>query len=71
MHNLDCGSRRAVIFVTFVSARRSALGLKVSLVMIHVVYAGILFLFDGDLIEKTKTEPWYVKLTFPISQSKL
>jgi hypothetical protein len=25
------------------------------------VYVGILFLFDEDLIEKTKTEPWYVK----------
>ncbi|KAM5546926.1 protein S-acyltransferase 10 [Rosa sericea] len=40
-------------------ARRSALGLKVALVMLHLIYAGVLFLFDGGLIEKTKREPWY------------
>jgi hypothetical protein len=27
----------------------------------HLVYVGILFLFDEDLIEKMKTEPRYVK----------
>ncbi|XP_024032828.1 protein S-acyltransferase 10 [Morus notabilis] len=43
-------------------ARRSALGLKVSLVILHVIYVGILFLFDGDLIEKTKREPWYTSI---------
>ncbi|KAF5753089.1 protein S-acyltransferase 10 [Tripterygium wilfordii] len=43
-------------------ARRSALGLKVALVALHLVYVGILFLFDGDLIEKTKHEPWYTSL---------
>ena len=36
------------------------LGLKAALVVLHIVYAGILFLFDSDLIEKTKQEPWYV-----------
>lgn len=41
------------------SARRSALCLKVALVMVHLIYAGVLFLFDGGLIEKTKREPWY------------
>ncbi|KAG6773781.1 hypothetical protein POTOM_021098 [Populus tomentosa] len=41
-------------------ARRSSLGLKAALVVLHIVYAGILFLFDSDLIEKTKQEPWYV-----------
>ncbi|XVF62256.1 hypothetical protein PTKIN_Ptkin08bG0202900 [Pterospermum kingtungense] len=40
-------------------ARRSSLGLKVALVMLHLIYAAILFLFDSDLIEKTKKEPWY------------
>ncbi|WVZ12567.1 hypothetical protein V8G54_017097 [Vigna mungo] len=40
--------------------RRSSLCLKVALVTIHLVYAGVLFLFDGDLIEKTKKEPCYV-----------
>ncbi|POO01643.1 hypothetical protein TorRG33x02_024200 [Trema orientale] len=33
-------------------ARRSALGLKVSLVMLHLIYVGIIFLFDGDFIQK-------------------
>uniref|UniRef100_A0A6N2NB00 Uncharacterized protein n=1 Tax=Salix viminalis TaxID=40686 RepID=A0A6N2NB00_SALVM len=41
-------------------ARRSSLGLKAALVALHLVYAGILFLFDSDLIEKTKEEPWHV-----------
>ena len=36
------------------------MGLKAALVVLHIVYAGILFLFDSDLIEKTKQEPWYV-----------
>ncbi|KAJ6919197.1 hypothetical protein NC651_013221 [Populus alba x Populus x berolinensis] len=39
-------------------ARRSSLGLKAAIVVLHIVYAGILFLFDSDLIEKTKQEPW-------------
>lgn len=43
-------------------ARRASLGLKLALVALHLVYAGILFLFDGDLIEKTKKEPWYTAL---------
>ncbi|XP_022775464.1 protein S-acyltransferase 10-like isoform X2 [Durio zibethinus] len=43
-------------------AWRSSLGLKVALVMLHLIYAGILFLFDSDLIEKTKKEPWYTAL---------
>ncbi|GKV44160.1 hypothetical protein SLEP1_g51368 [Rubroshorea leprosula] len=42
-------------------ARRAALGLRVTLVMLHLIYAGIIFLFDGDLINETKTEPWYVE----------
>ncbi|XP_027360768.1 protein S-acyltransferase 10 isoform X2 [Abrus precatorius] len=43
-------------------ARRSSLCLKLALVTIHLAYAGVLFLFDGDLIEKTKKEPWYTVL---------
>ncbi|XP_062102729.1 protein S-acyltransferase 10 [Humulus lupulus] len=39
-------------------ARRSALGLKVSLVVLHLVYAAILFLIDRDFIQKTIREPW-------------
>lgn len=37
--------------------RRSSLGLKVPLVLLHVVFVGAVFLLYGDLIEKTKTEP--------------
>ncbi|XP_004305234.1 PREDICTED: protein S-acyltransferase 10-like [Fragaria vesca subsp. vesca] len=41
-------------------ARRSALGLKVALVtLLHLIYAGVLFLFNEGLIEKLETEPWY------------
>ncbi|KAL0449649.1 UNVERIFIED_CONTAM: protein S-acyltransferase 10 [Sesamum latifolium] len=43
-------------------ARRSALSLKVALIMLHLVFARILFLFDNDLIEKTKKEPWYTAI---------
>ncbi|OIV94870.1 hypothetical protein TanjilG_22067 [Lupinus angustifolius] len=42
--------------------RRSSLWLKLAFVTIHVVYIAILFLFDGDLVEKTKKEPWYTAL---------
>ncbi|KAK8472101.1 hypothetical protein PHAVU_002G112900 [Phaseolus vulgaris] len=38
--------------------RRSSLCLKLALVTIHLIYAGVLFLFDGDLIENTKKEPY-------------
>lgn len=41
-------------------ARRSSLGLKVALVLLHLIYVGILFLFDNDLIDKIKEDPWYV-----------
>ncbi|KAJ8764523.1 hypothetical protein K2173_006263 [Erythroxylum novogranatense] len=40
-------------------ARRSSLGLKAALVILHVVYVGILFLFYSELVERTKKEPWY------------
>ncbi|KAB2094881.1 hypothetical protein ES319_A02G189900v1 [Gossypium barbadense] len=43
-------------------ARRSSWGLKVTFVMLHLIFVGILFVFDGDLIEKTKKEPWYTAL---------
>ncbi|KAI5684038.1 hypothetical protein M9H77_05266 [Catharanthus roseus] len=43
-------------------ARRSALCLKVALVTLHFVYVGIIFIFDKDLIEKTKKEPWYTSI---------
>ncbi|KAJ8771032.1 hypothetical protein K2173_023357 [Erythroxylum novogranatense] len=40
-------------------ARRSSLGLKAAFVILHVLYVGILFLFDSELVERTKQEPWY------------
>ncbi|XWS33923.1 hypothetical protein CRYUN_Cryun22dG0124700 [Craigia yunnanensis] len=43
-------------------ARRPLLGLKVALLMLHLIYAGILFLLDSDLVGKTKKEPWYTAL---------
>ncbi|XP_021668834.1 protein S-acyltransferase 10 isoform X3 [Hevea brasiliensis] len=43
-------------------ATRSSLGLKVALVMLHLIYVGILFLFDNHLIDKTKQDPWYIAL---------
>ncbi|XP_030535818.1 protein S-acyltransferase 10-like [Rhodamnia argentea] len=42
--------------------RRSSLLLKVALVGLHLVCAGVLFLFDRDLIEKAQKEPWYIAL---------
>lgn len=43
-------------------ARRSSLGLKVALVVLHLIYAGALFLLDTDLIKKTEKSPWYTAL---------
>ncbi|XP_031388073.1 protein S-acyltransferase 10-like isoform X2 [Punica granatum] len=43
-------------------ARRSSLCLKVALVILHLVYVGVLFLFDKDLIDKTRKDPWYTSL---------
>ncbi|XP_022926989.1 protein S-acyltransferase 10-like [Cucurbita moschata] len=40
-------------------ARRSSSGLKVALVMLHLVYVGLLFAFDRHLIEEAETKPWY------------
>lgn len=44
------------------SARRSALCLKVALVVLHLVYVSILFIFDEDFITKTKQQPWYTAI---------
>ncbi|XP_050230318.1 protein S-acyltransferase 10 [Mercurialis annua] len=43
-------------------ARRSSLGLKAAFVILHVIYVGILFLFDKFLIEKARQQPWYIAL---------
>ena len=44
----------------WITARRASFCLRLAFVMIHLIYAGVLFLFDGDMIEKTINEPWYV-----------
>ncbi|KAK1322443.1 putative S-acyltransferase [Acorus calamus] len=38
----------------------TSLILKISLLLIHVVIVGFLFLFDEQLIRKTRSEPWHV-----------
>ncbi|XP_026655992.1 protein S-acyltransferase 10-like isoform X2 [Phoenix dactylifera] len=40
-------------------ARRSSLGLKVALVLLHVVIVGALFPLDTDLVRRTREHPWY------------
>ncbi|KAM0949774.1 putative protein S-acyltransferase [Dioscorea sansibarensis] len=42
--------------------RRSSWGLKAALVLLHVVFVGVLFLLDTDLIRKTKEKSWYTIL---------
>ncbi|XP_042030083.1 protein S-acyltransferase 10-like isoform X2 [Salvia splendens] len=53
--------RPRLLFITLYSqlTRRSAFSLKLALVLLHILFVGVLFLFDRDLIEKTKHEPWY------------
>ncbi|KAH0463071.1 hypothetical protein IEQ34_007653 [Dendrobium chrysotoxum] len=41
------------------SARRSSLGLKAVLVLLHVVFVGVLYLLDTDLIRKTREMPCF------------
>uniref|UniRef100_M0ZMQ2 Zinc finger protein n=1 Tax=Solanum tuberosum TaxID=4113 RepID=M0ZMQ2_SOLTU len=45
-------------------ARRSTCCLRIALVMLHLIYLGVLFVFDKDLIHKTKEEPWYLPLLY-------
>nr|GMD00783.1 protein S-acyltransferase 10-like [Ipomoea batatas] len=30
--------------------------------MLHVVYAGVLFIINKELVEKTRQEPWYTAM---------
>ncbi|OVA16027.1 zinc finger protein [Macleaya cordata] len=43
-------------------ARRSSLVLQIALVTVHIIFVGVLFIFDRDLIEKTIKEPWYTAI---------
>ncbi|KAI8541074.1 hypothetical protein RHMOL_Rhmol08G0034800 [Rhododendron molle] len=60
----DYASERCFHFFPCLSdpARRSALCLRAALVALHLIYVGVLFLFDGDLIDKTRRQPWYTAL---------
>ncbi|CAA2989497.1 Protein S-acyltransferase 10 [Olea europaea subsp. europaea] len=40
-------------------ARRSTLCLKVALVTLHLIFPGVLFALDRDLIVRTRENPWY------------
>ncbi|XP_052195377.1 protein S-acyltransferase 10 isoform X2 [Diospyros lotus] len=56
----NCAFRRCLDYFPSLSdpARRSSLCLKLALVMIHLIYVGVLFLFDKDLVAKTKQQPY-------------
>lgn len=41
------------------SARRSTLFLKLALVMLHLIFIGLLFIFYGDFRDKIALHPWY------------
>ncbi|XP_058090731.1 protein S-acyltransferase 10-like isoform X2 [Magnolia sinica] len=43
-------------------AKRSSWGLKLALLVLHLIFVGVLFLFDRYLIQKTKKEPWYIAI---------
>nr|XP_009413042.1 PREDICTED: protein S-acyltransferase 10-like isoform X2 [Musa acuminata subsp. malaccensis] len=40
-------------------ASSSSWGLKVAMVLLHVTFVGVIFLFDANLIRKTREEPWF------------
>ncbi|CAL9109540.1 unnamed protein product [Musa textilis] len=40
-------------------ASRSSWGLKAAMVLLHVTFVGVIFLFDANLIRKTREEPWF------------
>ncbi|XXG59934.1 hypothetical protein AAC387_Pa04g1933 [Persea americana] len=42
--------------------RRQTAVLKLALVVLHVIFVGVLFLFDRGLREKTLREPWYTAI---------
>ncbi|XP_059292975.1 protein S-acyltransferase 10 isoform X2 [Lycium ferocissimum] len=58
---LDRFSDRCLHFLPCLSdpARRSTFCLRIALVMLHLIYVGVLFVFDRDMIHKTKQDPWY------------
>ncbi|XP_019172301.1 PREDICTED: protein S-acyltransferase 10-like isoform X3 [Ipomoea nil] len=59
-------SDRCVRFMPCLSdpARRSTLCLKIVLLTLHVVYAGVLFGLDSELIENARQVPWYIAIYY-------
>ncbi|KAF8099814.1 hypothetical protein N665_0237s0065 [Sinapis alba] len=55
LHNIPCLSD---------PVRRSSLFMKLGLVALHLVFIGFLFVCDGEFIEKTKRDPWYMASYF-------
>ncbi|KAJ8504650.1 hypothetical protein OPV22_005536 [Ensete ventricosum] len=35
-------------------------GLKAVIVLLHITFVGVIFLFDANLIRKSREEPWYI-----------
>ncbi|XP_033510498.1 protein S-acyltransferase 10-like [Nicotiana tomentosiformis] len=58
---LDRFSDRCLHFFPCLSdpARRSTFCLRIALVILHLIYVAVIFVFGEDLIHKTKQEPWY------------
>ncbi|KAI3938418.1 hypothetical protein MKW98_015317 [Papaver atlanticum] len=54
-----CGCCSKIIPCLSDPETRSSWGLKASLVILHLLYVGVLFIFDKDLIQKTVNQPWY------------
>ncbi|CAL9161801.1 unnamed protein product [Musa hybrid cultivar] len=44
----------------FDRASRSSCGLKAVIVLLHITFVGVIFLFDANLIRKSREEPWYI-----------
>ncbi|KAI8541077.1 hypothetical protein RHMOL_Rhmol08G0034800 [Rhododendron molle] len=68
----DYASERCFHFFPCLSdpARRSALCLRAALVALHLIYVGVLFLFDGDLIDKTRRQPCYVRDAMKVANER-
>nr|GMC57460.1 protein S-acyltransferase 10-like [Ipomoea batatas]GMC59830.1 protein S-acyltransferase 10-like [Ipomoea batatas]GMC62587.1 protein S-acyltransferase 10-like [Ipomoea batatas]GMC65879.1 protein S-acyltransferase 10-like [Ipomoea batatas]GMC67703.1 protein S-acyltransferase 10-like [Ipomoea batatas] len=44
--------------------RRTTVCLRIVLMMLHVVFAGVLFALDAELIEKARQVPWYFAIYY-------
>ena len=48
----------------FCTARRSSLGLRFMVLLMHVLFVGAVFILDPTLDWRIHEEPWYVSLSF-------